>query len=198
MNGEITEERVQEVVRDILEKSLTEKGLNNIVELFRKEHHIHRGSHHEEVKTINHDQLKNYEAGKHFLKSDVWPVGSVFISVVSTDPHTLLGFGTWSAIAEGRMLVGLDSGDADFNEAEETGGAKTKDLEHDHKVNPPSTTTGVGTLPNYEKGAGAQCLVHEDHTHDVDIAEFTSGSGGSATQDVMNPYFVVYIWKRTA
>jgi len=54
-----------------------------------------------------------------------WPIGSVFTSVVSTDPHDLLGFGTWSAIAAGRVLVGLDSGDTDFDTAEETGGTKT-------------------------------------------------------------------------
>lgn len=54
-----------------------------------------------------------------------WPIGSVFTSVVSTNPATLLGFGTWSAIAAGRVLIGLDAGDADFDTAEETGGSKT-------------------------------------------------------------------------
>src|SRR5688572_6930180 len=42
--------------------------------------------------------------------SAAWPVGSVFLSVVATDPATLLGFGTWAAIAAGRMLVGFNSG----------------------------------------------------------------------------------------
>lgn len=54
-----------------------------------------------------------------------WPIGSVFISVVSTSPATLLGFGTWSAFGAGRVLIGLDSGDTDFDVVEETGGAKT-------------------------------------------------------------------------
>lgn len=57
--------------------------------------------------------------------SDAFPVGSVFLAVVSTDPATLLGYGTWSAFGAGRMLVGRDAGDADFDTAEETGGAKT-------------------------------------------------------------------------
>jgi hypothetical protein len=55
-----------------------------------------------------------------------WPIGSVFISVVSTNPATLLGFGTWAAFAAGRVLVGRDAGDADFDVVEETGGAKTQ------------------------------------------------------------------------
>src|SRR5688572_19805845 len=33
--------------------------------------------------------------------SAAWPVGSVFLSVVATNPGTLLGFGTWAAIAAG-------------------------------------------------------------------------------------------------
>lgn len=56
---------------------------------------------------------------------DPYPVGSVFIAVVNTNPATLLGYGTWSAIGAGRVLVGYDSGDTDFNAAEKTGGAKT-------------------------------------------------------------------------
>lgn len=57
-----------------------------------------------------------------------FPVGSVFISVVSTNPATLLGYGTWTAFATGRTIVGLDGGDADFNPVEHTGGAKSVTL----------------------------------------------------------------------
>src|SRR3990167_9043362 len=36
--------------------------------------------------------------------SEAFPVGAVFIAVVDTSPATLLGYGTWSAIAAGRGL----------------------------------------------------------------------------------------------
>jgi len=50
-----------------------------------------------------------------------WPVGSIHINISCTNPGTLFG-GTWSAFGEGKMLISLDSGDTDFDEAEETGG----------------------------------------------------------------------------
>jgi microcystin-dependent protein len=57
-----------------------------------------------------------------------WPVGSVYIAVVSTNPATLLGFGTWEAFATGRTIVGIDGAQSEFDTVEETGGAKTHTL----------------------------------------------------------------------
>lgn len=54
----------------------------------------------------------------------VWPIGSVFISTVATDPAASLGFGRWSAIGAGRALVGVDAGDHDFATAGKVGGSK--------------------------------------------------------------------------
>jgi hypothetical protein len=71
-----------------------------------------------------------------------YPIGSVFLSVVSTDPATLLGFGTWSQIAQGQALFGQKTSDSDFNTAEETGGAKTSTalLAHTHGITDPGHT----------------------------------------------------------
>lgn len=104
--------------------------------------------------------------------ADAFPVGSVFISVVSTNPATLLGYGTWSAFGAGRVLVGLDSGDADFDSVEETGGAKT--VTSTGSVSAPTFTGsalgthshGAGTLvPNAHSGTAV--ADHASHTHSV-------------------------------
>jgi hypothetical protein len=60
--------------------------------------------------------------------SQAFPVGSVFTSVVATNPATLLGYGTWAAFGAGKVLIGIDSGDTDFDTVKETGGAKTKTI----------------------------------------------------------------------
>ena len=121
-----------------------------------------------------------------------WPVGSIFISVVSTNPATLLGFGTWAAFGTGCFLVGIDPGDTDFDTAEETGGAKT----HKHSVDVGNTTSGAssdnGLADN--NGDGTTFSVATGlATHDVDPAAVDSEEKSNVP-----PYIVVYMWKRTA
>ena len=59
------------------------------------------------------------------LSASIYPVGSIYINAaVSTNPGTLLGFGTWVSFGSGRVLVGVDSGDSAFDTLGETGGSK--------------------------------------------------------------------------
>src|SRR5687768_14976223 len=99
--------------------------------------------------------------------SAAWPVGSVFISVLATDPATLLGFGTWEAFAAGRVLVGIDPLQAEFDTLLETGGAKTHTLTtaempaHTHVQSLPSGQTGgaaSGTRDTSTNGSVADAL----------------------------------------
>jgi ABC-type Co2+ transport system permease subunit len=54
----------------------------------------------------------------------LYPVGSIYTNATnSTNPGTLLGFGTWTAFGAGRVMVGYDSSNALFDTAEETGGS---------------------------------------------------------------------------
>ena len=152
----------------------------------------------------------------------IYPVGSIYISTVSTNPATLFGRGTWSAFGAGKTLVGLDSGDTNFDTAEETGGAKTVTLEtanlpsHRHSVNITSGTqsanhnhkTGSGSLHtasgSAERKIGSDPTFGPDvtdiesatHTHNVSGNTGYIGSGTAVTN--LQPYIVVYIWKRTA
>lgn len=159
--------------------------------------------------------------------SAAWPVGSVFISVVSTNPATLLGFGTWVAIAAGRMLVGFDSGDADFDTLEETGGAKTHTLTtgempshthtqdaHNHGVTDPAhghtmrhfpTATGGSTGNTVDTSmSGTQTnstLTTATATTGVTVNNATAtnqNTGGDGAHNNMPPFLVCRFWKRTA
>ena len=56
------------------------------------------------------------------------PVGSVYISVTPTNPASTLGYGTWVAFAAGRVLIGVDPTDPDFDAVLETGGSKVASL----------------------------------------------------------------------
>lgn len=57
-----------------------------------------------------------------------WPLGSIHMSVNPTNPAITLGGGVWQAWGSGRVPVGVDSGQTEFDGAEETGGAKTVTL----------------------------------------------------------------------
>ena len=89
-----------------------------------------------------------------------YPIGSVYINASNaTNPASLLGFGTWSAFGAGRTLVGIDSGDTDFDTVEETGGAKTHTLSvaempsHTHNLTLcPSNSTGNEWIGDFPEG----------------------------------------------
>ena len=139
-----------------------------------------------------------------------FPVGSVFIAVVSTNPATLLGYGTWSAFGAGRVLVGLDSGDTDFDTVEETGGAKTHTLTtaempshthtqdaHSHNISHVrSATTGAATTHIARTTDTSSTLGNDVSTDNATATNQNTGGGGAHNN--MPPFITVYMWKRTA
>ena len=138
--------------------------------------------------------------------SEAWPVGSVFTAVVSTDPATLLGYGTWSAFATGRMLIGIDSGDTDFDTVEETGGSKTHTLDiselpdHSHKQSGQSGYND-GTEGNQYSPEGTGHVNDDAHAGGVvnnDSTGTAVAAGLGNAHNNMPPYIAVYMWKRTA
>jgi hypothetical protein len=52
------------------------------------------------------------------------PIGSVYISVLPTNPAVTLGYGVWQYFGAGRVIVGVDPTQAEFTPAFATGGEK--------------------------------------------------------------------------
>jgi len=125
--------------------------------------------------------------------SDVYPVGSIYINASDgTNPGTLLGFGTWIAFGAGRVPVGIDAGQTEFDTAEETGGAKTHTLtvsEMPSHTHTSSTLGRDGTLGGY--------LDQATNNSESSASNILDNTGGGAAHNNLQPYIVVYMWKRT-
>jgi hypothetical protein len=145
------------------------------------------------------DEVQLTNAGKQ--KTDletifelIYPIGSIYLSVVDTNPATLFGFGTWEAFGAGKTLVGIDATDTDFDTVEETGGEKTHALteaelaEHNHDGLPVhSSATVVGTTSTGYWRIDSNSTIGE-----------TGNAGSGTAHNNLQPYIVTYMWKRTA
>ena len=113
----------------------------------------------------------------------VYPVGSIYMTVNNVNPATLFG-GEWQQIKD-RFL--LSAGNT--YTAGNTGGSATKNISHNHKLKTNiNKNSGNGNGIAFTAGS----VIFENNN-----AEAVQ-SGGSTTQDIMPPYLVVYVWKRTA
>lgn len=140
----------------------------------------------------------------------VYPIGSIYTNAsVSTNPATLLGFGTWVAFGAGRVMVGLDAGNAAFDTAEETGGsANAIVVSHTHTATSTVSDPGhfhsngstVADTANYGPGGFTRQSVTNTGTATTGITVATTNSteGSSGTNANLQPYIVVYMWKRTS
>ena len=124
-------------------------------------------------------------ANKTALVNLLFPIGFIYITTVSTNPGTYLG-GTWAAFGAGKVLVGLNGADTDFDTAEETGGSKTHTLTTDEMPSHTHSGTVVNATGSYSFAGGG-----------LAVSSIGSTGGGSAHNN-LQPYTVVYMWKRTA
>lgn len=135
--------------------------------------------------------------GKMSQVLNAYPVGSIYISVNSTNPGELFG-GTWEQI-QGRFLLGQGSGYS----AGATGG------EANHVLSVSELPKNIGHLNALSwasnnwmtDGSFSVEQKHKDRTSpggsDWGDALYTLSGDGLAHNN-MPPYLVVYIWKRTA
>lgn len=139
----------------------------------------------------------------------LYPVGSIYNNIsVSTNPATLLGFGTWVAIT-GRVIVGFDSGDTAFDTVGETGGSKdaivvshthtatVTDPGHTHTINSwDEDNAGSFNSAGVNNSGGFNQPSTNSSVTGITVSNSTEGSSG--TNANLQPYVVAYVWKRTA
>lgn len=150
------------------------------------------------------------------LSNSAWPIGSIYMNAQDdTNPATLLGFGTWTAFGTGRVLVGIDDSQSEFNTLGETGGAKTHTLTNSEV--PSHTHTGVTDANGshahgmrYAGTSGSGYGLRDAHNAvssgylSTDAAGnhqhsfTTNAAGGGGAHNNLQPYIVVHMWKRTA
>lgn len=153
-------------------------------------------------------KFKVYDVGLQSL-----PVGSIYQSTIATSPEELFG-GTWEAMPAGRVLLaqGKSSWGTTYN-AGSTGGEATHQLtvgelpshnhsastnttgEHTHNIiGAGATGAGSGLLFGIPNGGTYTSSNAGNHSHTITI----NNTGSNQSHNNMEPYIVVYMWKRTA
>lgn len=143
------------------------------------------------------DELKTYvdsklDELKTTMKNEMFPVGTIIKTVRNVNPSTYLE-GTWVAWGTGRVPVGVDTSQTEFNAVEKTGGEKAVTL----NVNQiPSHSHGSRVFPGSVSAnlAGGAELVDGG----VHSTLATSNTGGGKAHNNLQPYITCYMWKRTA
>ena len=130
------------------------------------------------------------------LNAAAYPIGSIFTTTVayanSAAVVTAIGGTTWEAFGAGKVLVGLDAGDTDFDTSEETGGAKTDS----HTLSTDEIPAHTHTIASHvTDGASNQGVMNSSTAEGT---KTTNSTGGGSVHNNLQPYIVVYFWKRTA
>lgn len=160
----------------------------------------------------NGDKIDDTYLKKATVIDVIYPVGSIYMSMVDTDPATLFGVGTWARISQGRMLLGAD--DSTYK-AGATGGEATHTLtaaempahshsgttswngDHSHGVRDADYHEGYGN--SFDSGDwGPQRYIPTSNAGNHNHTFTTDNAGGGAAHNNMPPYLVCYIWQRTA
>lgn len=119
-----------------------------------------------------------------------YPVGSIYMSVNSTNPQNLFG-GTWVQIKD-RFLLAAGT----TYKAGATGGEATHTLtvdeipNHQHVLWYPNEGGEQSAAIGYPEAGSKNTWYAE--------ASKTGGAGGGAAHNNLPPYLTVYVWKRTA
>ena len=117
------------------------------------------------------------------ILNTVYPIGAIYTSVVDVNPNQLFGVGAWTRFGAGRVLVGVDTTQEEFNIVEKEGGAKTEVLtiaqmpRHTHSV---SVNSG-GAHAHSASSATTGGHVHEGSTSSTGSHTHTASSNNAGT-----------------
>lgn len=152
--------------------------------------------------------------------NQIYPVGAIYMSTVSTNPATLFKIGNWEALPAGRVLLaqgtstwgvnysagstgGEDKHTLTINESaphNHTGSATTSGSTHTHALTMQAShgKSGNGGVPRFSDGdiwsgyKTQNLSAAGEHSHAITI----NNSGGGQAHNNMQPYLSVYMWKR--
>lgn len=130
------------------------------------------------------------------------PIGSIIFTTSSINPGVTFG-GTWIEWGKGRVPVGVNTADIEFNEVEKIGGKKEQVL----RASIGAVSADVGTIgyaptsaiPNHNVyngviwGNRGDTSTPRPATHATEVWQ-DNGQGPTTLQ----PYITCYMWKRTA
>ena len=160
---------------------------------------------------------KNDKSKLDNIFNSIYPVGSIYFSGNNTNPANLFG-GTWTRIAKGRTIIGVDENNSNFNSAQKTGGS----FSHNHTN--PSTGSHVLTLNEmpdrllarinltnstdqqndntYASSTGWKNICLADAVNTNNMSPVNLGHShtmrNTGTTTTIPQYFTCYIWQRTA
>ncbi|MDH6367566.1 MULTISPECIES: hypothetical protein [unclassified Breznakia] len=130
-----------------------------------------------------------------------FPIGSIYMSVNNINPSTYFG-GTWVRWGNGRVPVGVDTSQTEFNTVQKTGGAKTHTLtvaQMPSHVHTYATTQTSGnpqvSFPQWTMMAtyGGQLGSQASR-----LGANTLNTGSGQAHNNLQPYITCYMWLRTA
>lgn len=152
------------------------------------------------------NQLFFQTAETNFVLDNVYPIGSIYMNVNSTNPGTLFG-GTWEQI-QGKFLLGMSSSYPAGSQGGEAVHTLTENELPAHAHNPANEAGYYGFITNSQKvftvgdmgvqsGSG-RYYPYAPAAFDISRNSLTGTTGGGKSHNNMPPYLSIYIWKRTA
>lgn len=136
-------------------------------------------------------------------------MGCLIFDTTNTNPNTYLGFGEWTLWGSGRVPVGIDTTDANFNTVEKTGGEKS------HTLTTAEMPLHYGHVNTWD-GSYTDMFIDIDKAGAIftktamgygrgwniqasnEIVPCTESRGGDSPHNNLQPYITCYIWKRIA